>query len=261
MPSRVIASSFLCSNIAQVVSFSSIFLRLVDSRRMPPDSMHPIYSWPCITCTLKIFSTEIWNQRTFLWVTTDTSKLLISVCLRKTSLGIMMPRVFVEQPSTLLLRFFSIKVMEKLLTGGHSEESSTRCFVVSLLSTAKIRRSSSEISNTVTQDLILDSLVRMPEISAASFLTKIQQLDLDQAQLTLKKSWLIHGSPASTGMRYTKRNNKHPTNHNWTTNTAPSTSLKNSLRCSWLPRMSRVWKTTANGLTLLTKTAQLDWSK
>ena len=80
------------------------------------------------------------------------SRLLTLDCPRRILLDQMRQRVFAELLSTLLQRFCRDRVMERHQIGGLSEESFMKCCVVNHLSTIRIKRSFSEISNTLHQD-------------------------------------------------------------------------------------------------------------
>lgn len=77
--------------------------------------------------------------------------------------------------------------------GGPLEALFTKCFVVNLHSTIKTKKNFSTTSNIVSRDSIFLSLVQMLETYVQNCLTKTLKLVLDQAQLTQKKLWHIHG--------------------------------------------------------------------
>lgn len=119
---KAIVNYSLCLNTAQVVSFSSIFRKLADSRKMPQGSMHRTFCWLFTICTPRIFFTEIWNQKTYSLRLMAMWKWLTLVFQKKTSWDTTRQKVFVEQLNTLPQKFFKETVMAKPVIGGALEE-------------------------------------------------------------------------------------------------------------------------------------------
>ena len=161
MPFRVKANFSLFSNIALVVNCSSTCPKSVDSKKMLRGSMPPIFSLHCITYILRIFYIGILNLKMYLLLLMVMWRLPILACRRKIFKGMTKGRVFVERLNIWHPRFCWIKVMVKRRTGGRLEESYMRCFAVSHHFTARIRKSYSEISSTVSLSLTSPSWVKM----------------------------------------------------------------------------------------------------
>ena len=84
-----------------------------------------------------------------------------------------MPRVFVEQLSTSLLKFYRDKDMEKLPTGGLSEQLSMKCWSAFLHFIQKTDKSSTKTLSMVTPSLTSLSWALMPSTCVLSCFTRI----------------------------------------------------------------------------------------
>ena len=97
MPSKVIVNCSSYQNIAQVENYFSIYLKLVDLRKMQQDFMHLIFFQHCSICIHRIFYIVILNLKTFSSVMMVMLRLQISVFQRRIFMGTMTQKVFAER--------------------------------------------------------------------------------------------------------------------------------------------------------------------
>ena len=163
---RVIVSFSLCLNTAQVVSYSFIWVRLADLRKMLRDFMHPIFCWHFIICIRSIFCIEIWNQKMCSLIKKGMLKSLISVFQRKMFKDTTRQKAFVVLLNIWHQKFCKEWVMERQVIGGVSAPSSMKCFADNHHFTTETKKSCSETSNILSPYYTTHLLVIMLETFA-----------------------------------------------------------------------------------------------